>query len=647
MTRIGIWINAYVPTVILIHASLLAWSASRHSPVLNEVGHLPAGISHWRYCRFDLYRVNPPLVRMVAAIPMFFARPDTDWRNYSSNPLDRRESAVGIDFVAANGFRTFWLYTLGRWACIPFSCGGAWLCHRWSRALYGPESGAIALALWCFSPTVLGHGSLIMPDVPAATMALAATYSFWRWLNSPRWPAAFLYGLVLGVAELTKLTLLCLVPVLTLMWILDSLCHRREKPSRRWLREGLMTIAALAVAVYVTNLGYGFHGSLKPLGSYEFRSEALAGSHANDGQCQSDNRFRGTWIGSLPVPLPMDYVQGIDAQKRDFEDGMCSYLRGEWRCHGWWYYYVYSLIIKEPLGLWLLFPLALLLTVVPAFRAAHLLDQAVVLIPLIVIGTLVSFETGINCHYRYIFPIFPYLLVWVSSVGVLIHDAQAAFRPRPRPREHRDTTPDELRAMATAPKTGRVFCLIGSTLTILATLSYIGSSLRHYPHNLSYFNELVGGPTKGHEHLLGSSLDWGQDLLYLKEWYENHPAARPFYFASYGALDPGLAGLTMRPAFPPFGPNAPVRANELDMRTCGPRPGWYAIDVYYLHGASGNCGGVASPHDNGDTTQFSLLYFSHFQPLARVGYSTHIYHITRAEANRVRRYLGLNEIVDE
>lgn len=52
------------------HIALLAWSAARHSATLNEPAHLVAGLSHWKFGRFDLYRVNPPLVRMVAAIPI-------------------------------------------------------------------------------------------------------------------------------------------------------------------------------------------------------------------------------------------------------------------------------------------------------------------------------------------------------------------------------------------------------------------------------------------------------------------------------------------------------------------------------------------------------------------------------------------------
>jgi len=40
------------------------------------------------------------------------------------------------------------------------------------------------------------------------------------------------------------------------------------------------------------------------------------------------------------------------------------------------------------------------------------------------------------------------------------------------------------------------------------------SSLWIYPHSLSYFNESIGGPLNGPLHLLGSNVDWGQDVRY-------------------------------------------------------------------------------------------------------------------------------------
>ncbi len=61
----------------------------------------------------------------------------------------------------------------------------------------------------------------------------------------------------------------------------------------------------------------------------------------------------------MPVPLPRNYVLGIDLQKSDFENQDMSYLRGQWRVGGWWYYYLYAMAIKVPLGTWVLLLLAL------------------------------------------------------------------------------------------------------------------------------------------------------------------------------------------------------------------------------------------------------------------------------------------------
>ena len=63
-------------------------------------------------------------------------------------------------------------------------------------------------------------------------------------------------------------------------------------------------------------------------------------------------------MGALSVPLPYDYLTGMDIQKQDFETGKTSYLHGEFKLGGWWYYYLYAAGVKLPLGLLLLVVLA-------------------------------------------------------------------------------------------------------------------------------------------------------------------------------------------------------------------------------------------------------------------------------------------------
>ena len=344
-----------VISLLVTHASLLVWGALTHSPVWDEVGHLAAGISHWQFGRFDLYRVNPPLVRMAAAVPVFLADPKMDWRELSGDTTTRDECSVGLQFVEANGRRYFTLLSYARWACIPFSLLGAFVCYWWASRLYGRSAGTLALTLWCFSPNVIAHGQLITPDAGATALGVTAACAFWRWLDGPTWIGALLAGIALGLAELTKTTWIVLFPLWPLLCVAWRWPDRRSLSWLQWRRQAVQLMIVLLVGCYMINLGYGFAGSFQRLGDFRFRNSLLTGPiEGRPHGTGIGNRFADHWAGRIPIPFPKDYMQGLDLQKWDFERKMTSYLAGEWKLGGWWYYYLYALAIKVPLGTWLL-----------------------------------------------------------------------------------------------------------------------------------------------------------------------------------------------------------------------------------------------------------------------------------------------------
>ena len=380
-----------VAGVIVVHVALLAWGAADHSPSVDEVGHMAAGVSHWQFGRFDLYRVNPPLVRLVAAIPVVLSQPETDWSGYSDFPSARPEFSCGRTFIKRNGARSLWLFTIARWMCIPFSLLGAGMCYLWARNLYGAAAGRLACLLWCFSPTILGHAQMMTPDTGATALGLAVAYVFWQWLRRPDFVSAGLAGIVLGLALLTKGTWIILFGLWPALWLLWRLWPERNRvpcdesreqetvrgravfsltwsegrasPRSTWLRELLQGVGMIVLALYVLNLGYGFERSFERLGRLKFISRSLGGEAQTP--ASGANRFANTWLGPLPLPVPANYVLGIDVQKRDFENGYRSYLRGEWKHGGWWYYYVYAWLIKEPLATWCLVLLAIVIGLRP------------------------------------------------------------------------------------------------------------------------------------------------------------------------------------------------------------------------------------------------------------------------------------------
>ncbi|MFQ5730907.1 MAG: ArnT family glycosyltransferase [Planctomycetaceae bacterium] len=551
----------------------------------------------------------------------------TDWRRFTGRPMVRDEFYVGSDFFAANGESAFWYFTLVRWACIPFSLLGAWVCYLWGRDLYGATAGLLAAALWCFSPNILAHGAMITPDVGSAALGVLAGYLFWRWLREPSWTWAVLAGIALGLAELTKFTWVVLFVLWPLLWVVY---RRTSGAPRAWrLEAGQLGLVAL-LAVYAINAGYGFEGSFTRLGDFEFVSETLGGPE-QDRAGPTGNRFRDSWRAGVPVPVPRNYVSGIDVQKRDFERGKRSYLRGEWKQGGWWYYYVYALLVKVPVGTWVLFTLAGCVSLqslrsgisadtetpeqpgsseAAGPRPTSWRDELVLLAPAAVVLVLVSSQTGFNHHLRYVLPAFPFAFVWISKVARHVHWGRKA------PGADASGSPNDAGPNARGAP-GRWF-----TVVVCAALLWsVGSSLWVYPHSLSYFNEPAGGPMNGHAHLVDSNIDWGQDLLYLKDWYDEHPEARPFHLAYFGMFNPQFAGFEYR--LPPETPH----------------PGWYAVSVNFLKGMQFSTW-------NGERRRELIgpkrcVYFQHFEPVARAGYSIYIYHVTLDEANRVRRKLGL------
>jgi hypothetical protein len=557
--------RACAAVLLAVHAGLLAWAATRHSPCTDEVGHLPAGLSHWYFGRFDLYRVNPPLVRMLAAVPVACAGPATDWRSFH-NGL-RPEWEVGLDFVEANGPRVFAYFTWARWACIPLSLLGGCVCWRWAGQLYGPAAGLLALTLWCFCPNVLAHAQLITPDAGAAALGVTAAYLFWRWLGAPTLGRAVAAGVGLGLAELAKTTWLLLFILWPILWCLYG------RPRRR---QGGQLATLLLCGLGMLHLGYGCEDSFVALEDFHFVSQALG----SDG---SGNRFAGTWLGRLPVPVPKNYLLGIDLQKREFEADTPAYLAGRWQRGGWWYYYLYALAVKVPLGTWLLVLGTATARLLGRGGAVPWRDETVVLVPAAAALVLVSSQTGLNQHLRYVLPAFPFVFVWVSQAARI------------------------------ATSAGRLV----TGMAAAALLWSVGSSLAVYPHSLSYFNEWAGGPQGGHAHLLGSNLDWGQDLFYLRRWVEDHPDARPLGLACAGLLSPRHVGLD----FPPPPPDPAAQTLRIG-GAAGPQPGWYAVSVNVLRERGG-----------------AYAYFLRLRPVAQAGYSIYIYHLTPQDAEALRRRL--------
>ena len=585
---------------------LVAWCAVRYGFVWTETGLLPVGILDWHFARFDAFRVSPPLVRMWGALPVLALDPEIPFPGVLPDSRRRVEwdvarAMMGTDPEAAH----LWL-KVARLFCLPFAAVGIWVAVRWASELYGRAAGFGAAVLWAFFPNMIGYGCLISADAQAASMGLATFYLFRSWLARPRFAESYFLGLVLGLTMLTKASWLILLGLLPALFLViragewwrggrGELVSPKpgetttERPvASTFLSQGGRLALALMLALFVVNLLYGFGGSFRRLDSYEFISKTLAGSEGWESDDWSGNRFRGTWLGAVPVPLPENLVLGVDLQKWDFDRERWSYFRGEWRDHGWWYYYLYGLATKLPLGFWglsLIGTAGFLLR--PSWRGPWQ-QELLLWTPMMLVVAGASLETGLNRHLRYVLPALPFAVVLASR----------AFRVFQGPSRI-------LRAAVVA-----------------ATAWMIATSLWIYPHSLSYFNETVGGPMRADAHFNASNLDWGQDLPYLRRWQLSNPEKRPLWVTNYLHITrPESVGIDSEGTVPPMSVRGFHRhASEDSQPEARFPPGWYAIDRETLL------------QRNGD-----YEYLRQFEPSAWAGYGFQIFEITPKRSVKLER----------
>ncbi len=638
LVRSSLGIRAVLGLLLVVHSLLVLTSLKRNSVTIDEFSHLPAGLTYWQKGTFALYHHNPPLVKMLAALPVLLEHPVVDYggswerARRAGSPPNHVEFA--IEFMRSNADRYFDLFNRGRAVIILLSSLGGLLVFLWARDLWGHGGGVLAAALWWLDPNVLAHAGVVTTDIGASVTIFAATYALWRWVRAPSWRNGLLAGTALGCAESVKFSALLLYPALSIAVLAQVLSCRRagggamnrtRRPGPAGPRPSVALAqgaSILAFSILVINAVYGFEGTGQPLGGFPFLSFDLTVPRTGGVPPRHEspfhqalystrqNRFEGTWLGRLPVPLPKHYVLGFDELRFESNPGLpgagfAVYLRGEVRRTGWRSYYLWALALKEPPGTWALVLAALSLSLfIPALRA-RATDELAWAVPAAAVFASMTLMTGFDLGVRYVLPMLPFVSVGAGRLARL-------FAGRPRGA-----------ILATCFLT---FAFFWNTFETFVT----------WPDYLSYFNEFAGGPAGGRRYLIDSNLDWGQGLLDLRRWLDAHPQPRPLALAYFGAVDPAIAGIRYR--LPPRDPRVvpPDRRRPGEIEAL--QPGTYAVSVNFLQGlpyVALSEDGTLVPVD-----QDAFGYFRWLRPVAGPGDSIWIFRLSERDIGLIRRVWG-------
>jgi hypothetical protein len=191
-------------------------------------------------------------------------------------------------------------------------------------------------------------------------------------------------------------------------------------------------------------------------------------------------------------------------------------------------------------------------------------------------------------------------------------------------------SPEQRSCQADHAKPRRDFFLQGFVPLALLTWT-VTSSLSVYPHSLSYFNELAGGPKCGPRHLLNSNIDWGQDLFYVGKWRrrQNRDDATAMHIAFDNYYNP----LDIEPSFGAW----PFKRDDTRNVPSVPE-GDYAISVNLLYGYPWSV--RAQDGRRYYIDQRPLGHLRDMQSIGDAGYSIRVY---SAEQLRTAYFLASQE----
>lgn len=643
-----------VPGLLLLAALLAVSSALTDSVTFDETSHLTAGFSNLRTGDFRLAPDHPPLGKIWCAWPLLFV--DHEWP-----PRDHEFWQTANTYYLGR----LWLFELndgqrlvliGRLMMILLLLATCLAIYALARDLCGPPAGLLALVLAALSPTLLAHGRLVTTDLPITLCTATVLLAFGRLMQRVTWLRLIAAAVALAAAAAAKFSWPLVLPAV-LALALHAIGRRAplgagdDAPAagppanaRRAAQRRHAAGLVLGCAAFVALVVWGGIWTC-----YLWRRTVVAPIPGADEATvraleQADAGVALAWRLALHHPdgtprrgvapallraavatglLPDAYLLGL-AQTLASTSERSAYLCGRYSTRGWRSYFPIAFAIKTPLPTLLL---------VAAGCAALVRRRAPLRAPglLLGLGTFAAVYGAyavlghINIGHRHLLPLYPVLLAVAGAAAAWL-----------------------------AHRAGR-WLVAGAVVWLLAANLWI------HPHYLAYFNELVGGPSRGHRYLADSNIDWGQDLLRLADYVRRHPGA-PVKLAYFGSAVPThYLPCTALPSFIPFEPAAELTAglyvasvtqllgvNDLEIRD-----EFWVPDVRRAYAELGRIATAPPPPDEPPQrreqreqarTEFAELRAKRLlnglqkrRPDDRVGYSLFVYRLTDADIEALTR----------
>lgn len=628
------------------------------SPTTDETTHLAAGASYLGAHDFRLNPEHPPLLKMIAALPlrsmsvwpaareaegsralaplreawaMAIANPMAQWyfaHHWLFSARDAALARLGVDALnvpsTARLSRADFLndvpamYTRARLAMLLLGVLLALAIFAWSSEAWGVWGGALSLLLFSFDPTFLAHSGLVATDVGVSLFFFAAIWFFWRLCRKFSWTNVAAFALAFGLANVAKFTALLLVPIVLVI----ALLHERGRLARVAAAIGI-AFATTFVVIWAT---YGFRFSMAADPARAASEEAAARStlvqselaapptdgHPAIQRVVEEAAARKALLAEYPAGPPDAAVRRARMTTPTGFFGRS--LLFAWRRHLLPEGYLHGLALLEASSL-------VRNTYLRGDYSAtgfgdYFFWAFLYKTPLPAIAAILA-AIGLGVRRR-VPGLLPFLAWPVATYLVVSMQSNVNIG-------HRHILPIypflyvlcgslALAWQELAPRRRALAGALGVTAVVAASLVvFTLHPATMWARHLSYFNELAGGPEAGFTKLVDSNFDWGQDLARLGEWLRAHHVDEPVDLLYSGTADPRYYGVRHHNMALGYFAEPQLAPQQVTA------PGWFAISAEHYIGA-----GFAA--DSRDYWR-SYLEKSGATLAGKAGYSIFIYRI--------------------
>jgi 4-amino-4-deoxy-L-arabinose transferase-like glycosyltransferase len=521
---------------LLILYGAMAWTSAREEcTTFDEMAHLTAGYSYWLTGDYRLHPENGVLPQRWAALPlvaMDVRFPDTNRAGWWTSDV----WAIGYQFFYTSQNDIDRMLWWGRGMIVLLGMALAGVVYVWSRRLFGPVGAMISLLICALSPTCLAHGHLITSDMAATLAFVASLGCLWMVLHRISAATLLVSAAVMGCLFVSKMSAVLILPTaviligirltsgqpLVIAWRGTRLIYGR------WRQLAVLSFVTALHAVVVISmiwLFYGFHYATFRLS--QPNRDHMYGGHTIQSLTEGSAMGPVLRLANDYHLLPEPYLHGFSfvahtARLRS------AFFNGQYSTDGWKLFFPYCLMVKTPLAI---FVVLLAAGAAAAMqwsggwgawrwrstetwhRVRQGLYRTAPLWVFLAVYWSVAILSHLNIGHRHILPTYPIMFILCGAAGYWFHSRHKVI----------------------------------GVLVAVALAELVFESVAIYPHYLAYFNQLAGGPRHGYQHLVDSSLDWGQDLPGLKRWLSERQdtamKGKPVYLSYFGTGSPEYYGL--------------------------------------------------------------------------------------------------------